>query len=112
MSRRDPLVALRQMRDHAVEALALAADRTRRDLDTDRLLMHALTRLIEIVGEAARRVPEEVQKRHREIPWADVIGMRHRLIHGYDQVDLDVLWATLEVDLPVFLKQLDSVIPA
>lgn len=98
------------MRDHAIEAIGLVARRKRKDLETDRLLMHALTRLVEIVGEAAGRVPVEIQKKHGTIPWSDVVGMRHRLIHGYDEVDLDVLWATADEDLPTLVKQLDRVL--
>lgn len=112
MARRDPLVALRQMRDHANEAITLAAGRRRRDLDADRMLLHALTRLVEIVGEAADRVPDEVQARHGEIPWADVVGMRHRLSYGYDEVDLDVLWATVAGDLPDLVAALDRILAA
>lgn len=98
------------MRDHAAEAVALVDHRKRRDLDTDRVLMHALTRLVEIVGEAASRVPKDVQTKHHVVPWPDVIGMRNRLIHGYDQVDLDVLWATLDDDLPTLIGQLDRIL--
>lgn len=94
-------------RDHALEAIELAARRKRRDLETNRLLMHALTRLVEIVGEAADQVPTDIQKTHGTIPWRDAIGMRHRLIHGYDEVDLDILWATVKEDLPALAKQLD-----
>lgn len=112
MSRRDPLVALRQMRDHAAEAVALAGRHKRKDLDKDRVLMHALTRLVEIVGEAANRVPPEMHAQYRTIPWLDIVGMRHRLIHGYDQVDLDVLWATIDDDLPALVHQLDRILGA
>lgn len=112
MSRRDPLVALRQMRDHAAEAVALLARRKRRDLDTNRVLMLALTRLVEIVSEAANRVSSDLQVKYAQIPWPDVIGMRHRLVHGYDEVDLDVLWATVQEDLPGLLKQLDRILEA
>jgi uncharacterized protein with HEPN domain len=61
MSQHDPLVALRHMLDHAREAAELARGRSRTDIDTDRLLQLALTRLVEIVGEAASRVPAELQ---------------------------------------------------
>lgn len=110
MGQRDPLLALRHMRDHASEAIGLARGHRRRDLDSDRLLLHGLTHLVEIVGEAAGRVPQRVRDEHPEIPWPDVIGMRHRLIHGYDAVNLDVLWATLEEDLPALVRQLDSIL--
>lgn len=68
MSRRDVL-SLRQMLDYAREALALTQGRQRADLDNDRLLDLALTRLLEIIGEAANRVPEEIQEAHPEIAW-------------------------------------------
>jgi uncharacterized protein with HEPN domain len=68
MSQHDPLVALRHMLDHAREAVDLAQGRSRDDLDSDRLLQLALTRLVEIVGEAASRVPSELQGRHPQLP--------------------------------------------
>ena len=68
MSRRDRTAALRHMLDHAREAVSLAQGRTREDLDKDRLLNLALVRLLEIIGEAAGRVPQEVCARHTEIP--------------------------------------------
>lgn len=69
-SQHDPLVALRHMLDNAREAVALASGRSRSDLDSDRLLQLALTRLVEIVGKAAGRVPAELQARHSRFPGA------------------------------------------
>jgi uncharacterized protein with HEPN domain len=60
MSERDPAIPLRQILVHAREAIEICHGKTREDLDTDRLLNLSLTRLLEIIGEAARRVPEEV----------------------------------------------------
>jgi uncharacterized protein with HEPN domain len=71
------------MLDHAVE---LARGRTRTDLDTDRLLNLALVRLLEIVGEAANRVPKEEQTQYPRVPWPQIVGLRNRLIHGYDSI--------------------------
>jgi uncharacterized protein with HEPN domain len=68
--------------------------KTRPDLDRDRLLNLALVRLLEIVGEAASRMPQEERARHPEIPWSDIVSLRNRLIHGYDEVDFDILWQT------------------
>jgi uncharacterized protein with HEPN domain len=84
MSKHDPNLALRQILAHAQEAVTIAEGRTRKDLDQDRLLNLALTRLLEIIGEAANRVPEKVQARYPELPWLEMIGARNRLIHGYD----------------------------
>jgi uncharacterized protein with HEPN domain len=110
MSQHDPLVALRHMLDHAREAVELTRGRTRADLDEDRLLQLALTRLVEIVGEAANRVPTELQERHSALPWAEAIGARNRLIHGYEFVDLDILWEIAASDLPLLIQQIEQVL--
>ena len=111
MSRRDPRVSLQQMRDHAREALSLIAGRAREDLDSDRMLNLSLVRLLEIVGEAAGRVPPQERAKHPQIPWSDIIGLRNRLVHGYDRVDLDVVWEIVNQDLPGLVNALDGVIP-
>ena len=91
MSRRDPEIALRQILSHAKEAVELLHGKMRSNLDNDRLLNLALTRLLEIIGEAANRVPELVQAKYSHLPWLQMIGLRNRLIHGYDNVDFDIL---------------------
>jgi len=110
MSKHDPKVVLRQMHDHAREALAMARGRTRHDLDTDRMLNLALVHLLEIVGEAAGRVPESVRSGHPHVPWPQLVGLRNRLIHGYDQVDFDILWQILTKDLPPLVEQLQRIL--
>jgi len=66
--------------------------------------------LVEIVGEAASRVPAEVQDRHPGLPWRDAIGARNRLIHGYDFVDLDILWEIAATDLPRLIPQIEQIL--
>jgi uncharacterized protein with HEPN domain len=102
--------ALLQMLKHAREAVAFARGKSRADLDAERLLSLALTRLLEIIGEAAGRVPEGVRARHPEIPWPQIVGLRNRLIHGYDSVDLDILWQVVTGDLPPLITSLESII--
>lgn len=110
MPRRDGHVPLSQMREYAAEAIEMARGRDRTDLDEDRMFMHAMTRLVEIVGEAAGRVPEGIQKQVPDIPWTDVVGMRHRLIHGYDAVNLTMLWETVQYDLPMLVDRLERLL--
>lgn len=110
MTRHDDEVRLRHMLDHAQEALSMASGKQRQDLPQNRMLQLALVRLIEIIGEAAARVSLEGQNKFSSIPWAEIIGMRNRLVHGYDQVDLDVLWDTLEFDLPPLIEKLDQIL--
>lgn len=111
MSRRDSAVSLRQMRDHVREALDLVRDRVRADLDRDRLLNLSLVRLLEIVGEAANRVPLEERPRYPQIPWPQLISLRNRLIHGYDSVDFDILWQIVNHDLPPLVVTLEQIVP-
>jgi uncharacterized protein with HEPN domain len=110
LSSRDSRVTLRQMRDYAREAVDMVRDRTRASLDSDRMLNLALVRLLEILGEAANRVPTEVRSRFARIPWPQLIGLRNRLIHGYDQVDLDIIWQIAARDLPPLLAELERIL--
>jgi uncharacterized protein with HEPN domain len=110
MSRRDPEIALHQILSHAKEAVELLHGKTRVDLDNNRLLNLALTRLLEIIGEAANRVPESVQEKYPELPWLQMIGLRNRLIHGYDQMDFDILWIIVKQDLPGLVSQLEKIL--
>ncbi len=111
MSHHDPIVRLRHMLSHAREAVALTQGKTRSDLDRDRLLNLALVRLLEIVGEAASRVPAAERVAYAKIPWLDIAGLRNRLIHGYDSVDFDILWQIVKQDLPPLIQALEAVVP-
>ena len=104
------MAALRDMLDHAREAVSVAHGKTREDLDSDRLLNLALVRLVEILGEAASRVPAADRIRHTEIPWPQIVSLRNRLIHGYDSVDFDVLWKIITADLPPLIAALETII--
>lgn len=100
MSRHDDTITLRQMLDHVEEAIGLAKDRSRADLETDRLFFLAMLKLVEIVGEAACRVSQPIRTAHDDIPWREIVGTRNRLIHGYDSVDFDILWEIVTMDFP------------
>ena len=110
MSKKDPKLALLHMRDFARDVIEITRNRTRADLDTDRLFNLALARLIELIGEAATRIPAEERARMSGIPWPKLIGMRNRLIHGYDFIDQDVIWETTTEDIPVLIKVLETIL--
>ena len=88
----------------------MAEGRSRADLDTDRMLNLALTRLLEVIGEAAGRVSREEQQRYPTIPWPQIVSLRNRLIHGYDSVDLDILWQIVIRDLPPLVSELERIL--
>ena len=87
-----------------------ARGKTRKDLDEERVLNLALVRLLEIIGEAANRVPATDRERYAQIPWEQIIGLRHRLIHAYDRVDFDILWQIVTRDLPPLVAELEKIL--
>ena len=109
--RKDDEIRLRHMLDAACEAISFAQGRTRIELDSDRMLVLSLVKAIEIVGEAAYQIAETTRGELPAIPWADIIGMRHRLVHAYFDINLDVLWQTLQDDLPALIAQIEPLLP-
>jgi uncharacterized protein with HEPN domain len=65
---------------------------------------------IAVIGEAVKRVSQTTRSRHPEIPWKDIAGMRDRLIHGYDSVDIDELWKTATEDVPLLLARVGTIL--
>lgn len=85
--------------------------RSREELTTDLQLQDAIIRRLSIIGEAAKRVAEPTRNSLTEIPWSVINGMRNRLIHEYDGIDLDVVWDTAVNSLPILILELRKVIP-
>ncbi len=105
MSRHDPRTTPRQIADHAARAQDLCIGLTVNDLRRDWQRALALERIIEVLGEAVKRLPAALRERHPEIPWKGITGTRDRLIHGYDAVDHEILLtAVREEDIPSLLK--------
>jgi uncharacterized protein with HEPN domain len=109
--RTDDAVLLQHMLDAAREAMAFAQGKGRPALDDDRMLVLSLVKEVEIIGEAAYRISAATRAQLREIPWQDIIGMRHRLVHAYFDVNLDILWRTVQDDLPALIAGLQPHAP-
>lgn len=82
----------------------------RADLNRDRQLNLSLVRLLEIIGEAAGRISGPTRELYPNIAWAEIVGMRNRLIHGYDAVDFDILWAIVRTDWPALIVDLERML--
>jgi uncharacterized protein with HEPN domain len=104
-------IRIGHMIEAAEDALGFVAGRTRADLATDRMLLFALVRAVEIIGEAASKVSDETRSAHAGIPWKAVIGMRNRLVHAYFDIDAAILWVAATVEIPALLDQLQRVEP-
>jgi len=109
MSNHD-VIRVRHMLDASQEALSFVGDKSRPDLDANRMLTLSLVKSIEIVGEAASRVSSAFRETHTEIPWMVIVTMRNRLIHAYFDVDLDRLWDTIIDDLPPLIRKLKMIL--
>ena len=109
--RRDDAIRLPHMLDAAREAISFARGRTRGDQDTDRQLVLALVKDIEIVGEAATGVTKPTPRSFQEIPWERIVGMRHRLVDAYFDINLEIVWKTAQEELPELIGPLESAIP-
>src|SRR5690349_1690301 len=110
MSKRDPLVLL--------EDIMLAIQKIGRytfqmDQDafiTDELVIGGVARNLEIIGEAARQLPEEYRRAHIEIPWTQIAGLRNRIVHDYFKLDLEIIWQIIRHDLPELEKQVNALL--
>ena len=80
------------------------------DFLTNIQLQDSVIRRIEIIGEAAGRVSPQFRESHPEIPWGEMIGMRNRMIHGYDDIDLDIVWNTTQESIPVLLELIEPLL--
>jgi len=106
---KDDDVRIRHMLDAAREAIGFVEGRSRSDLDTDRKLNLSLVRLLEIIGEAARGASLEFREAHPDLGWKKMVGMRDHLIHGYFDINLDVVWETVKEDLPPLIEKLEKI---
>ena len=110
MTERDDSISVSQMLDAAQKVRQYTRDVDFEEFRNDELKVLAITRLLEILGEAARRVSEDLRAKYPEVEWREIIGARDRIIHGYDSVDLERVWYICRVDLPALTTKLKKVL--
>jgi uncharacterized protein with HEPN domain len=108
MSRRDPRLTLRQVADHARRAQELCAQNTLAELAADWLKRSAFERIMEVLGEAVKRLPPELTARYPEVDWRGIAGMRDRVSYGYDAIDYGLLWQSVETRVPGLLATVEQ----
>lgn len=98
------------MVDAAESAMHFLSGRNRDDLDRDQMLLFAVVRAIELIGEAANKISLETRAATTQVPWAAIVSMRNRLIHGYADIDRAVLWNTATQEVPTLLPLLRALV--
>lgn len=109
MSKREPKLYFQDIIDSIKKIEGYLEDRTYEKFVNDEMVLDAVIRNIEIIGEAAKNVPEETKNSHPEIPWGKIAGMRNKIIHEYFGIDIEILWQTLQEDLPKLKQQVEAI---
>ena len=104
----DDRVRCQHMLEAAEQACMFAENRSRAALGTDAMLTRALVHAIQEIGEAASKVSDAGRARAPEVPWPKIVGMRHRLVHDYFEINHDLVWAVVERDLPLLIAALNK----
>ena len=95
----------------ARKAAAFAADLTYPQFQVSDLHQNAIVKVLEIIGEAASPISTDTQHAYPHIPWRQIIGLRNRVVHGYFDIDLSLIWQIVHQDIPILLDQLQDLIP-
>lgn len=110
MSQKNDRVYIQHMIDNSDKAINFTQDINRQDFDNDEKLRLALTHLLQIIGEAARRISPEFRSNYPQIPWKEIVGMRSKVVHDYLNVDEDIVWQTIKHDLPPLVLELEKIL--
>jgi uncharacterized protein with HEPN domain len=95
----------------ARKAISFAEGCTAESFSGDELVQNAVVRVLQVLGEAARRVSPNLKAEHPEIPWAEIGGLRNRLVHDYLNVDLALVWDVVQKDLAGLVRNLEPLVP-
>ena len=110
MSKIDDFTRIKHMIDASNEALFFIKNKTKDSVLHDRQLILALIRLLEIIGEASSKISSDTKKVSEFIPWNQMSGMRNRLIHGYFDVNTNIIWETITHELPALISSLEQLL--
>jgi uncharacterized protein with HEPN domain len=94
----------------AIERIERYASKGREAFEDDELIQNWILHHLRVIGEAARAISDELKDGHDEMPWQQIVGMRHILVHRYFEVDTDLIWSVVEDDVPVLKQQIELIL--
>lgn len=103
-------IRIQHIIDAAREALSFVRDIDQENFSKNRMMILSVIKEIEIIGEAASKLSDETKLKYLDIPWKDIVGMRNRLIHGYFDVDVKLVWNTTKINLPPLVSSLEAIL--
>ena len=110
MSKRDPELYLRDILDSINKIESLVKNMSYKKFLENEMVIDAVIRNIEIIGEAVKNLPDETKKSHPNIPWNKIIDTRNKVIHEYFGVDIEILWKTITDDLSKLKEQVEKIV--
>jgi uncharacterized protein with HEPN domain len=110
MTQQDDRVYIQHMIDNSNKAINFVQNISREDFNNDEKLRLALTHLLQVIGEAARRISPEFRSNYPQIPWKGIVGMRSKVVHDYLNVDEDIVWQTINKDLTPLVLNLEKIL--
>ncbi|UBF27150.1 DUF86 domain-containing protein [Kovacikia minuta CCNUW1] len=110
MTQRDDQVYVGHRLDTANNAIGFVQGLTREDFDNNELLRLSLTHLLQVIGEAARRVSPDFRLAYPQIDWKVIVGMRSKVVHDYLNVDEDIVWDSVTNELPTLMAELEKIL--
>jgi uncharacterized protein with HEPN domain len=107
---RDPLDFLRDIEESCIRITDYAAGLSRDEVFSDKMRFDGILHNFHIIGEAVKKLPDDLRKEHADIPWSEIAGMRDLIAHAYFALDLEILWQGIQEDVPVLLNRVQQMI--
>ena len=110
MSKRESLLYLQDILDSISKIFAYTNSRSYEKLVNDEMALDAIVRNLEIIGEAAKNVPSEVKEKYPNVPWREIGGTRNKILHEYFGINLEIIWKTIQEDLPILEREIKTIV--
>lgn len=110
MKNRDYTDYINDILNSIEEAIEFTGSMTFDEFSQDKKTVNAVIRSLEVLGEAAGKIPDDLREEAAEIPWEKIIGMRNKLIHEYFGVDLEIVWTVIKEELPPLIQHLNKLL--